>query len=96
MLKERSPQWIPQVPRFICRHHWVIEPANGPTSQGECRKCGSQKTFRNILSDTPWSEWLGPGERPEATIPIDMTPVPEGDQGQEADKAIMNQGGSLI
>ena len=30
-----------------CRHHWVIEPANGPWSMGECRLCGERRSFTN-------------------------------------------------
>lgn len=30
-----------------CRHHWLIEPANGPTSRGRCRLCGDERDFRN-------------------------------------------------
>ena len=32
-----------------CRHHWVIEPANGRYSTGECRKCHEVKAFENSL-----------------------------------------------
>lgn len=38
-----------------CAHHFVIEPPNGPTSNGYCKKCGSNKMFPNdmlIASDT--------------------------------------------
>ena len=28
-------------------HHWMIDEASGPTSQGRCRGCGAEKTFRN-------------------------------------------------
>jgi hypothetical protein len=26
-----------------CRHHWVIEAANGPVSRGECQICHESK-----------------------------------------------------
>ena len=32
-----------------CRHHWVIEPANGRYSQGECRKCNEVRSFENSI-----------------------------------------------
>lgn len=32
-------------------HHWRIEEANGPTSSGECVRCGAVKEFRNWLSE---------------------------------------------
>jgi hypothetical protein len=30
-----------------CCHHWVIEIAAAPLSQGVCRLCGEEKLFRN-------------------------------------------------
>ena len=36
-----------------CRHHWLIEPAAGPTSEGCCRFCGAVRTFRNSSEFTP-------------------------------------------
>jgi hypothetical protein len=26
-----------------CTHHWVIETPAGPTSEGQCKKCGAQR-----------------------------------------------------
>ncbi len=30
-----------------CRHHWVIEMPNGPTSHGQCKLCGVERDFFN-------------------------------------------------
>jgi hypothetical protein len=30
-----------------CQHHWVLEPADGPTSVGICKHCGAQREFSN-------------------------------------------------
>ena len=30
-----------------CRHHWVIESPNGPTSHGRCRRCKAKRDFTN-------------------------------------------------
>ncbi len=30
-----------------CVHHWLIEPAKGPTSMGICKYCGSVREFSN-------------------------------------------------
>ena len=35
----------------LCKHHWLIEPANGPFSRGRCKLCGAEKLFDNILAD---------------------------------------------
>lgn len=46
----RAPEEQPQT----CVHEWVIEPPNGPTSQGKCRRCGEVRAFRNSLDITYW------------------------------------------
>ena len=38
----------------ICRHHWVIASPNGPTSQGVCKFCGTEREFRNSLPGGGW------------------------------------------
>jgi len=37
----------------ICRHHWVIELAQDPTSRGVCRLCGEQREFSNFPHPAP-------------------------------------------
>ncbi len=32
-----------------CAHYWVIEPANGPVSQGACQVCGEVRGFKNFI-----------------------------------------------
>ena len=34
-----------------CHHYWVIEVANGPTSQGRCKHCGASKEFLNAFPE---------------------------------------------
>ena len=39
-----------------CCHHWVIQPAVGPVSEGECQKCGEVKEFKNSIDyETEWT-----------------------------------------
>ena len=33
--------------RIVCRHYWLIEAPEGPTSLGVCRYCGQERTFEN-------------------------------------------------
>lgn len=35
----------------VCKHHWLIEPPDGPTSKAVCKMCGEVKMFDNILAD---------------------------------------------
>ncbi len=37
----------------ICRHHWVIEPANGRQSHGECQNCHEVRAFENSIYEIP-------------------------------------------
>lgn len=37
-----------------CRHHWLIEVPNGPTSRGVCKRCGAERVFRNSSEDYIW------------------------------------------
>jgi len=30
-----------------CRHYWIIESAQGPTSRGVCKFCGAEREFCN-------------------------------------------------
>lgn len=35
-----------------CKHHWIIETAQGPVSRGVCRLCGAVKEFYNSPPET--------------------------------------------
>ena len=37
-----------------CRHHWVIQPATGPVSQGNCQVCGEAREFKNYVEAATW------------------------------------------
>lgn len=37
-----------------CSHHWAIESPNGPTSYGNCRRCGETREFKNSIQITSW------------------------------------------
>ena len=39
-----------------CAHHWVIQPANGPESQGECQRCGAVRRFKNYVEGGRWGD----------------------------------------
>ena len=38
-----------------CVHHWIIDPANGPVSEGRCKKCGARKDFFNAFEVAAWN-----------------------------------------
>lgn len=37
-----------------CKHHWMVESPNGPTSRAVCKLCGQQEEFRNSIVETRW------------------------------------------
>jgi hypothetical protein len=39
-----------------CRHHWVIQSAEGPESQGECQVCGEVRRFKNYVDGGKWGD----------------------------------------
>ena len=39
-----------------CRHHWVIQPATGPVSQGVCQTCGEVRDFKNYVESASWGD----------------------------------------
>ena len=39
-----------------CRHHWVIQPADGPVSNGSCRICGETREFKNYVESATWGD----------------------------------------
>jgi hypothetical protein len=36
---------------LACRHHWIIDTAQGPTSAGRCKLCGARREFFNNPED---------------------------------------------
>ena len=39
-----------------CRHHWVIQPATGPVSQGVCQACEEVREFKNHVDSASWGD----------------------------------------
>ena len=39
-----------------CRHHWVIQPADGPASIGACQICGESREFKNFVESATWGD----------------------------------------
>ncbi len=41
---------------LVCRHHWLIQAADGPTSNGVCRICGEVREFKNYVEAATWGD----------------------------------------
>ncbi len=61
-----------------CRHYWVIESPEGPTSRGVCKFCGQGKEFYNSWSGlgSTWTRSTSPHVRRNVTE-VDSEPEPE-------------------
>ncbi len=69
-----------------CLHHWVIETADGPTSEGVCQKCAEVKTFANYVVQNTWSNQGDPA--PSASPRRDLKRSrPEGQAEDETAEA---------
>ena len=44
------------IKRAHCRHHWLIDSPQGPTSIGMCKLCGARKEFSNSAGDFLWED----------------------------------------
>ena len=51
---EPSPSDVPGPP--ACCHHWAIQPATGPFSQGVCQICGEVREFKNYVEAATWGD----------------------------------------
>ena len=47
--QDLAPALIDTETAVICRHYWIIEPAEGPVSQGVCQNCQEIKEFQNSI-----------------------------------------------
>ncbi len=36
------------------QHHWLIDAADGPLSDGRCKRCGATRSFSNRPTITTW------------------------------------------
>ena len=61
-----------------CNHYWVIEVADGPSSQGSCKYCGETKEFLNSFPD------FNPLKRSSNPLKLPKIPDVEVDKGSKS------------
>ena len=54
-LLDYPPASTAEVDAPRCAHYWIIEPANGPVSMGECQVCHEVKEFKNFVEEYAYS-----------------------------------------
>ena len=52
----------------VCRHHWVIQPADGPVSNGSCQICGEDRKFKNYVESATWGDSRIASKNSSATV----------------------------
>ncbi len=51
-----APITEPEDSPLVCQHHWVIQPADGPVSNGSCQVCGEDREFKNYVESATWGD----------------------------------------
>ena len=67
MIEQAEAVSVPEVSEgsLVCRHHWLIQAADGPASAGICRICGETRQFQNYVETAAWGDTrLVPGPAP--------------------------------
>ena len=54
--EESTPPPAQDASTATCCHHWAIQPATGPVSQGVCRICGEVREFKNYVEAATWGD----------------------------------------
>lgn len=57
----------------VCRHHWVIQPADGPVSNGSCRICGESREFKNYVESATWGDSRITNKNSSASASVEST-----------------------
>ena len=64
-----------------CCHHWVIQPADGPISNGSCQVCGEIREFKNYVESATWGDSRTTGKSSTASATAESTSDDEDSQG---------------
>ena len=56
-----------------CRHHWVIQPADGPVSIGACQICGESRDFKNYVESATWGDSRIASKNSSASATVEST-----------------------
>ncbi|MCH8799943.1 MAG: hypothetical protein IH963_03445 [Chloroflexi bacterium] len=68
-----------------CRHHWVIQPADGPVSIGACQICGETREFKNYVESATWGDSRIASKNASASASVVSTSDDEdSDEGRES------------
>ena len=69
----------------VCRHHWVIQPADGPVSNGSCQVCGETREFKNYVESATWGDSRTASKNSSASAGSESTSDDDDASGQNTD-----------
>ena len=68
----------------VCRHHWVIQRADGPISNGSCQICGENRKFKNYVESGTWGDSRIATK--DASVTVESTSDDEYDRSTDGDR----------
>lgn len=68
VLEKPVPELVEEKAEKTCVHHWIIEPPDGPVSQGICQKCGTRQEFQNFFPYSTWENGKTDNERAKSLL----------------------------
>ena len=71
-----------------CRHHWVIQPADGPVSNGACQICGENREFKNYVESATWGDSRIASKNSSASTAAESTSDDADEQTESADEEV--------
>ena len=74
----------------VCRHHWVIQPADGPVSNGSCQICGENRKFKNYVESATWGDSRIASKNSSATV--ESTSDDEDDRSTDGERESADEG----
>ena len=75
-VKEKTGNYVAE---DQCRHYWIIEAPEGPTSKGVCKFCGAEKEFDSFGPDS-LSRWdRSPSKYVDPPVLPDLAPAEKQD-----------------
>ena len=74
----------------VCRHHWVIQPADGPISIGSCQICGVSREFKNYVESATWGDSRGSSKGASVSVFVESSSDDEYMNNQDIDEELVS------
>ena len=71
-----------------CRHHWVIQPADGPVSNGACQICGETREFKNYVESATWGDSRIASKNSSASTAVESTSDDADEETESANEEV--------